>query len=108
MILISGRPYRIGQGKQSSVSSKSSRRRRCANFIHPKKSRDLLCYLAFTMGRQVGCRPTKVVAGHEPEKTNEFLQLLAAAIIDKVVCIDRNPVLTSQLECVIRETAVKR
>jgi TRAF3-interacting protein 1 len=44
--------------------------------------------VAFTLGRQVSCRPNKVVAGHEPEKTNEFLQLLAAAIIDKRDCSD--------------------
>jgi hypothetical protein len=25
-------------------------------------------------------KPNKIVAGHEPEKTNEFLQILATAI----------------------------
>lgn len=29
-------------------------------------------------------RPNKVVAGHEPEKTNEFLQELGKAAISKV------------------------
>ena len=49
------------------------------------RSRDhWVSYLAFTLGQQVSCRPSKVVAGHEPERTNEFLQLLAAAIIDNV------------------------
>ncbi|XP_062519878.1 TRAF3-interacting protein 1-like isoform X2 [Corticium candelabrum] len=42
--------------------------------------------VAFTLGQQVSCRPSKVVAGHEPERTNEFLQLLAAAIIDNRDC----------------------
>ncbi|XP_066303335.1 TRAF3-interacting protein 1-like isoform X2 [Branchiostoma lanceolatum] len=35
-------------------------------------------------GEQCSVRPSKVVAGHEPEKTNELLQLMAKAIKSKL------------------------
>ena len=35
---------------------------------------------AVATGHSVSAKPAKIVAGHEPEKTNEFLQALAAAI----------------------------
>ncbi|KAL4228368.1 TRAF3-interacting protein 1 [Mactra antiquata] len=41
-------------------------------------------YVAAASGKQLGVKPAKVVAGHEPEKTNEFLQALASAIGSKV------------------------
>lgn len=39
---------------------------------------------ALVTGRQLPMKPSKVVAGHEPEKTNEFLQVLAEAINKQV------------------------
>ncbi|KAI0233480.1 TRAF3-interacting protein 1 [Lamellibrachia satsuma] len=41
-------------------------------------------YVVFVSGTQIGVKPTKIVAGHDPDKTNEFLQTLAAAINKKV------------------------
>ena len=35
-------------------------------------------------GQSMSVRPSKIVAGHEPEKTNELLQAMANAIIQKV------------------------
>ena len=43
----------------------------------------ILC-AAFTVGEVVGVRPSKIVAGQEVEKTNEFLQILANAVLKKV------------------------
>lgn len=33
---------------------------------------------------QLPVRPSKIVAGHEPDKTNEFLQAMGTAILNKV------------------------
>lgn len=37
-------------------------------------------FTAMVTGKSMSVKPAKIVAGHEPEKTNEFLQCLAAAI----------------------------
>jgi TRAF3-interacting protein 1 len=45
------------------------------------------------VGKSLSVKPAKIVAGHEPEKTNEFLQCLAAAInkgVTKFVCNGRS------------------
>lgn len=40
--------------------------------------------VALVTGESLSVRPSKVVAGHEPEKTNEFLQLLGKACMKKL------------------------
>ena len=40
--------------------------------------------LALVNGKALAAKPAKIVAGHEPEKTNEFLQAIAEAINKKV------------------------
>lgn len=37
-------------------------------------------FTAMVTGKSLSVKPAKIVAGHEPEKTNEFLQCLATAI----------------------------
>ncbi|XP_067686727.1 TRAF3-interacting protein 1-like isoform X2 [Haliotis asinina] len=46
-----------------------------------QKAIDMVCLVT---GKSLSVRPQKIVAGHEPEKTNEFLQALAEAINMKV------------------------
>lgn len=41
-------------------------------------------FVSKALGKQLSVKPAKVVAGHEPEKTNEFLQALAQVINSKV------------------------
>lgn len=44
----------------------------------------LIFFIAFVTGKSISAKPGKIVAGHEPEKTNELLQYLAAAINKQV------------------------
>jgi len=41
---------------------------------------------ALVIGKTVAARPSKIIAGHEADKTNELLQALAEAI-NKKVCV---------------------
>ncbi|KAK2178911.1 hypothetical protein NP493_525g06005 [Ridgeia piscesae] len=41
-------------------------------------------FVVLVNGTSLAVKPTKIVAGHEPDKTNEFLQALATAINKKV------------------------
>ena len=43
-----------------------------------------LSVIGAATSKQLSVKPAKVVAGHEPEKTNELLQALAQAIGSKV------------------------
>jgi len=40
--------------------------------------------VSFAIGDQLGAKPSKIVAGQEPQKTNEFLQALAQVIDKKI------------------------
>lgn len=40
--------------------------------------------ISFTIGEVVPAKPSKIVAGHEADKTNEFLQLMASAVLQKL------------------------
>ena len=43
---------------------------------------------ALVIGKPLAVKPSKIVAGHDPDKTNEWLQALADAINKKVqLCI---------------------
>ena len=40
--------------------------------------------VSFAVGETLSVKPGKVVAGQEPEKTNEFLQMLARIVKEKI------------------------
>ena len=65
---------------------------------------------AFTTGEVVKLKPTKVVAGHDAERTNEFLQVLSISILKQVrPLIDIPRILsTSQFpqECIVHDAIV--
>ena len=40
--------------------------------------------VSFALDDPISCRPSKIVAGHEPEKTNEFLQAMGTMCLKKI------------------------
>ena len=40
--------------------------------------------IAFAIGEPLGAKPSRIVSGQEPQKTNEFLQALAQVIDKKI------------------------
>lgn len=40
---------------------------------------------ALVTGQRLSVKPSRIIAGQEPEKTNEFLQAIARAVQKKVV-----------------------
>ena len=47
-------------------------------------------FSALVLGKTLPVKPTKIIAGHEPEKTNELLQGLAEAVNKKVTATASN------------------
>ena len=41
-------------------------------------------YTALVLGQTLSVKPSRIVAGQEPEKTNDFLQAVARAVQKKV------------------------
>ena len=68
--------------------------KRCASEMksdHAKDRDSKLKYIekavfcvSFAVGETLSVKPGKVVAGQEPEKTNEFLQMLARVVKEKI------------------------
>jgi len=44
---------------------------------------DVTC-TALALGQPLSVKPSRIIAGQEPEKTNEFLQAIARAVLKKV------------------------
>jgi hypothetical protein len=42
-----------------------------------------MCFLALVLAKPMAAKPSKIVAGHDADKTNELLQALAEAINKK-------------------------
>jgi len=42
---------------------------------------------ALVLGHTLSVQPSRIIAGQEPEKTNEFLQAIARAVQKKVFCV---------------------
>ena len=60
--------------------------------------------VSFAVGETLSVKPGKVVAGQEPEKTNEFLQMLARIVKEKIDTKEHvKRVLNGRVENVNRE-----
>lgn len=55
----------------------------------------------FATGETLTVRPTKIVSGHEADKTNELLQAIARAINTKVLChtMNSSDLIISSVKC---------
>ena len=57
----------------------------CYNDKDLMRLKNCFSIVGIMIGETLSVRPSKIVAGHEPEKTNEFLQSLGKVCLKKVV-----------------------
>lgn len=54
------------------------------NLVTTNLESSVLFLSALVTGKPIAAKPSKIVAGHDPDRTNEFLQALAESINKKV------------------------